>query len=44
MVEKMGHTVLLAENGKIAVDVLKESDVDLVLMDVQSAYENDNYS
>jgi two-component system sensor histidine kinase/response regulator len=35
IVQQMGHTALLAENGKIAVDVLAEEPVDLVLMDVQ---------
>jgi hypothetical protein len=29
IVQQMGHTALLAENGKIAVDVLAEEPVDL---------------
>ena len=32
MVERMGHTTYTAENGKIAVDIIKEKEVALVLM------------
>jgi signal transduction histidine kinase/DNA-binding response OmpR family regulator len=35
LLEKMGHTVLCAENGKQAVQIAKQEPVDLVLMDVQ---------
>jgi CheY-like chemotaxis protein len=35
MLEKMGHTVSVAGNGKDAVSALGESDFDLILMDVQ---------
>lgn len=32
--KKQGHGVLLAENGQQALDVMKESDVDLVILDI----------
>src|SRR5215831_15639595 len=35
LLEKHGHTVLIAENGREALDVLARETVDLVLMDVQ---------
>jgi len=35
LLEKMGHSVLLAENGQKALNLLKNHAVDLVLMDVQ---------
>jgi two-component system, sensor histidine kinase and response regulator len=35
ILEKRGHKVLVAENGKEAVDLLEHHEVDLVLMDVQ---------
>jgi CheY-like chemotaxis protein len=35
ILEKRGHKVIVAENGKEAVDLLEQHDVDLVLMDVQ---------
>jgi len=35
LLEKAGYTVLLAENGSQALDLLAESDIDCVLMDVQ---------
>ena len=35
MVEKMGHTTLVAENGKRAIDILRQNSVDLVIMDIQ---------
>ncbi|SLM31088.1 hypothetical protein MTBBW1_2690001 [Desulfamplus magnetovallimortis] len=35
MLYKMGHHVVSAENGKIALDRLKKEQFDLVLMDVQ---------
>jgi two-component system sensor histidine kinase/response regulator len=35
LLEKRGHTVLLANNGKEAVEILKAQGADLVLMDVQ---------
>jgi CheY-like chemotaxis protein len=35
MLEKSGHTVLVAENGRKALDLLDREQVDLVLMDVQ---------
>ena len=31
----MGHTTMTAENGKVAIDIIREKEVDLVLMDVQ---------
>lgn len=35
MLEKMGHRVTVAENGKEALDVLEKQHFDLVLMDIQ---------
>ena len=35
ILEKRGHKVIVAENGKEAVDLLEQHEVDLVLMDVQ---------
>jgi two-component system, sensor histidine kinase and response regulator len=35
MLEKMGHAVTVAANGKEALDAFAEKDFDLVLMDVQ---------
>jgi PAS domain S-box-containing protein len=35
LLEKRGHTVIAAENGRIALDLLGQQTVDLVLMDVQ---------
>jgi PAS domain S-box-containing protein len=35
LLEKRGHTVLLAENGRQAVEILDRQPVDLVFMDVQ---------
>jgi PAS domain S-box-containing protein len=35
LLEKAGHTVITAENGQIALDVLERQTVDIVLMDVQ---------
>jgi PAS domain S-box-containing protein len=35
ILEKKGHTVRLAQNGKEVLDLLKAEEVDLVLMDVQ---------
>ena len=35
VLEKLGHTVYLAENGKVAVDTMKTESFDLVLMDIQ---------
>ncbi len=35
ILEKRGHEVIVAENGKEAVDLLEQHAVDLVLMDVQ---------
>ena len=35
MLEKIGHRVLIAENGQIALEILKQQPVDLVLMDMQ---------
>ena len=35
ILEKRGHTVLLAETGRQAVDVFQKEPVDLILMDVQ---------
>ena len=31
----MGHAVIAAENGKVAIDTLKANNFDLVLMDIQ---------
>jgi two-component system, sensor histidine kinase and response regulator len=35
LLEKNGHAVVIAENGRIALDALDEADFDMVLMDVQ---------
>jgi two-component system, sensor histidine kinase and response regulator len=35
LLEKRGHSVELAENGKVAVDALERGTFDLILMDVQ---------
>jgi len=35
MLERLGHTALIAENGQKAIQVLKEEPVDVVLMDIQ---------
>ncbi|RMI00305.1 MAG: response regulator, partial [Calditrichaeota bacterium] len=35
MLEKMGHEVIIAANGKEAVELLEKESVDVVLMDVQ---------
>ena len=35
MLQRIGHTVTVADNGQIAVDELRKKDFDLVLMDVQ---------
>jgi CheY-like chemotaxis protein len=35
LLEKMGHQVTVAQNGREALDLLEERDFDLVLMDVQ---------
>ncbi len=35
MLEKMGHTVLVAEDGRIAVAAVEAGDFDVVLMDMQ---------
>jgi len=35
MLEKMGHTVTLALNGQIAVDIVRSQRFDLILMDIQ---------
>jgi two-component system, sensor histidine kinase and response regulator len=35
LLERRGHMVIVAENGKEAVDLLAQHEVDLVLMDVQ---------
>lgn len=35
MLQRIGHTVIVAENGQIAVDELRKTDFDLVLMDIQ---------
>ena len=35
LLERRGHTVIAAENGRIALDLLGQQTVDLVLMDVQ---------
>ena len=37
LLEKMGHTVLVAENGRRAVELWKREGCDLILMDVQMA-------
>jgi len=35
ILERSGHTVLLAENGRQALQVIEGSEVDVVLMDIQ---------
>jgi two-component system, sensor histidine kinase and response regulator len=35
LLEKQGHAVVIAENGRVALNALDESDFDLVLMDLQ---------
>lgn len=35
MIEQLGHSIAIAENGKIAVDMYKKNHYDLVLMDIQ---------
>ncbi len=35
MLQKMGHTVVVADNGRVAVDAVAERDFDVVLMDMQ---------
>jgi two-component system sensor histidine kinase/response regulator len=35
LLEKMGHTVVIAENGRIALELLAEREFDLVAMDMQ---------
>ncbi|MEW6532099.1 MAG: response regulator [Thermodesulfobacteriota bacterium] len=35
MLERMGHTVIVAQNGVEALDLLERQDVDLILMDIQ---------
>ncbi|RMG23564.1 MAG: response regulator [Armatimonadetes bacterium] len=35
LLEKMGHTVLCAEDGRQAVEIAKQEPIDLILMDVQ---------
>ena len=35
LLEKMGHQVTVAENGRLALDALKTNSFDLVLMDIQ---------
>ncbi|CAK0743788.1 hypothetical protein CCP1ISM_1870002 [Azospirillaceae bacterium] len=35
MLQKLGHTVVVAENGRIAVDSVVAGDFDVVLMDMQ---------
>jgi two-component system sensor histidine kinase/response regulator len=35
LLEQAGHQVVLAENGEVALDLLAQSDVDMVFMDVQ---------
>ena len=35
MLERMGHKVVAAPNGKIALDILSEEQVDFVFMDIQ---------
>jgi CheY-like chemotaxis protein len=43
ILEKQGHAVVVAQNGRIALDILEGSDFDLVLMDVQMP-EMDGYA
>ncbi len=35
LLRKRGHTVTVADNGKIALDILRKENFDLILMDVQ---------
>ncbi len=35
LLEKAGHTVVLAEDGRQVLDMLKQQDFDLILMDIQ---------
>ena len=35
MLNKLGHEVVIAENGKVAVDAAKKQKFDLILMDIQ---------
>lgn len=35
MLKRMGHTSSLAENGKVAIDMIEQGTFDLVLMDIQ---------
>ena len=35
LLERAGHNVNVAENGRVALDALNETDVDLIFMDVQ---------
>jgi CheY-like chemotaxis protein len=35
MLEKLGHEVVIAENGEEAIEKMKQGDFDLILMDVQ---------
>ncbi len=35
LLEKMGHTVVVAENGRLAIDACQRESFDLILMDVQ---------
>jgi CheY-like chemotaxis protein len=35
VLQKMGHTVTLADNGQIALDILVEKSFDIILMDMQ---------
>jgi two-component system, sensor histidine kinase and response regulator len=35
LLEKRGHTVVIAENGRAALDALLHDEFDLILMDVQ---------
>ena len=35
ILERKGHTVEVAENGRLAVDALQAGDFDVVLMDIQ---------
>jgi PAS domain S-box-containing protein len=42
VLENMGHVVKLAENGKVALDLLKVNTFDLALMDIQMPVMNGN--
>ena len=35
MLRRMGHNVIIVENGKLAVDIVHEQDFDVILMDYQ---------